>query len=106
MKMEENEKIKFDFDDFDKEWNECLTDVDEDIKAKISDEDREFARGFYYALSQLDIMIENVIDDVTDDDSNKLLEIKKEILETAGERLKEYMGGEFEETITWLIEKY
>ena len=104
--MEEKEKIEFNFADFDEEWEENLKDVDEEIKAKVKDTDREFARGFYWALENLDTMIANAVDDICDDNSNKLEEIKKEIVEDAGERIKEYMAAEFDEMLIWLVEKY
>lgn len=99
------EKIEFNYDDFEKEWKENLKEVDEEIKAKLTDADKKFAAGFYYALDQLDVTINNVADEIHDG-SEVLETIKRNIVEDAGERIKEYMGGEFEEVLTWIVEKY
>lgn len=101
--MEENEKMTFDLEDFDKEWEEETKDYDEEVKAKLTEADKEFCRGFYYALTKLETAVDNVADDI-DDETETLSKIKQEVIERAGKEIIDRMLGDFYDTIVWIAE--
>lgn len=93
-------------EEFDKEWNEAVEEYETiPDKSKISIEDREFARGFYYALWDMENVIHNYKDEI-DCDIEIFDEIVKQIVEKYDNYAKEHMLMEFDELMTSILDSY
>jgi hypothetical protein len=103
--MEEKEKITFNSEDFEKVWQEELKDADAVDKKAITEADKEYARGFYFALDCLETAISNATD-IVDEETDTLTKIKTEIIEQAGEKIKEDMEYKFYDVITSILESH
>lgn len=91
---------------FDKIWKESVDEYETiPDKNKISQEDREFARGYYYALDNMENIIDNYL--IFDEKrENVLEEIDRQIAKKYDGYVKKYMQIYFDELLTSILDNY
>ena len=89
---------------FDKIWKEEVNEYETiPDKSKISEEDREFARGYYLALDSMESIIDNYL--IFDEKRENILEeIERQIVKKYNKYAKEYMEDEFYNLLTGILD--
>lgn len=92
--------------DFNEIWNERLSEYETiPDKNKISNDDKEFARGYHFAIQNMQNIIDNYL--VFDEERKDILEeIQRQIIKKYNEYAVNYMADDFEMLLTSIFDSY
>lgn len=93
-------------EEFNKRWKEAVEEYETiPDKSKISDLDKEFARGFFFALDEMKSLKDNYL--IFDDEREDILqEIQRQVIKRYDEYAQESMDSYFDELLTGILDNY